>query len=126
MEVTAMSAKLHRKGYDHARELVEQGQVVRDQRDDWSEHQPSADDENEFIRRRGMDEYGKWHLGVDPNEPADTKAHYKFPYGDFKKVHRCAVISGESRAGQYKYLDIEKAFKHLLELIDAEVPSGAR
>jgi hypothetical protein len=23
-------------------------------------------------------------------------------YGDFKKVHRCAVLSAESRAGQYK------------------------
>jgi hypothetical protein len=126
IEVTAMSAKLHRKGYEHARELVEHGQVVRDQRDDWSEHQPSTEDENEFISRHGMDEYGKWHLGVDPDESADTKGHYKFPYGDFSRVHRCAVISAESRAGQYKYLDIEKAAKHLLELIDAEVPSGAR
>jgi hypothetical protein len=125
-EVTAMSAKLHRKGYEHARELVELGRVTRDQRDDWSEHQPSAEDENEFIRRHGLDEYGKWHLGIDPSEAADTKGHYKFPYGDFKKVHRCAVISAESRAGQYKYLDIEKAAKHLLELIDAEVPSAAR
>lgn len=26
----------------------------------------------------------------------------------------------------HKYLDIEKAFKHLLELIDAEVPSAVR
>jgi hypothetical protein len=121
-----MTAKLHRKGYDHARELVEHGHVVRDQRDDWSEHQPSAGAENDFIRRRGMEEYGKWHLGADPDEAPDTKAHYKFPYGDFKQVHRCAVISAESRAGQYKHLDIEKAAKHLLELIDAEIPSGAR
>jgi hypothetical protein len=121
-----MSAKLHRQGYDHARELVEHGQLVRDQRDDWSEHQPSAEDENEFIRRHGIGEYGKWHLGIDPEESAETKAHYKFPYGDFRRLHRCAVISAESRAGQYKYLDIEKAARHLLDLIDAEVPSGAR
>lgn len=126
VEVNAMSAKLHRKGYEHARELVEHGKVERDQRDDWSEHQPSAEDENEFIRRHGIDEYGNWHLGIDPKEPADTKGHYKFPYGDFRRVHRCAVISAESRAGQYKYLDIEKAAKHLLELIDAEIPTGAR
>jgi hypothetical protein len=126
IEVTAMSAKLYRQGYEHARELVEHGHVVRDQRDDWSEHRPSAEAENEFIRRHGMGEYGKWHLGIDPNEAAESKAHYKFPYGDFKKVHRCAVISGESRAGQYKHLDIEKAAKHLLEMIDAEIPSTAR
>jgi hypothetical protein len=121
-----MSATLYKRGYQHARELVEHGHVMRDRRDDWSEHQPSAEDENEFIRQHSMDEFGKWHLGVDPNEPSDTKAHWKFPYGDFKKVHRCAVISAESRAGQYKYLDIEKAAKDLLELIDAEVPSASR
>lgn len=121
-----MSVKLHRTGYSHARELVEYGRVTRDERDDWSEHQPSADDENEFIRRHGIGEYGKWHLGVDPDESRQTKAHYKFPYGDFERVHRCAVISAESRAGQYTYLDIEKAAKHLLELIDSQVASEAR
>jgi hypothetical protein len=126
LEVSIMSATLNRKGYDHAHELVERGQVMRDQRDDWSEHQPSAEDENEFIRRHSMHEFGLWHLGIDSNEAADTKAHWKFPYGDFKKVHRCALISAESRAGQYKYLDIEKAAKHLLEMIDAEVPSASR
>jgi hypothetical protein len=121
-----MSATLFKKGYEHARELVEHGHVVRDQRDDWSEHQPSAEEENEFIRSHGMDEFGKWHLGVDANQPADTKGHWKFPYGDFKNVHRCAVISAESRAGQYKHPDIEKAARTLLELIDAEVPSASR
>jgi hypothetical protein len=121
-----MSAKLHRQGYQHARELVDHGEVVRDQRDDWSEHRPSADDENAFIDRHGIHEYGKWHLGIDADESPETKAHYKFPYGDLRRVHRCGVISAESRAGQYGYLDIEKAARHLLELIDAEVPSGAR
>ncbi len=37
------------------------------------------------------------------------KLRYKFPYGDFENVHRCGVISAESRAGQYKYQDIENA-----------------
>jgi hypothetical protein len=30
------------------------GHVVRDERDAWSEHQPSADQENEFIRLNGF------------------------------------------------------------------------
>jgi hypothetical protein len=120
-----MSAKLYQKGYEQARELVEHAKMLRDERDDWSEHRPSAADENEFIRRHGFAEYGKWHLGIDSHESATSKARYKFPYGDFKKVHRCALISAESRAGQYKYLDVEQAAKHLLEMIDAEVPSGA-
>jgi hypothetical protein len=57
-------------------------------------------------------------LGND-ERPEDTKGHYEFPYGDFKKVHRCGLISAESRAGQYKHFDIEKAAHHLHEMIDA-------
>jgi hypothetical protein len=48
----------------------------------------------------------------------DTKGHYKFPYGDFEKVHRCGVISAESRAAQQDYEDIDNAFAHLHGLID--------
>jgi hypothetical protein len=115
----AMSVKLNRRGVDHAKRLIEEGRVVVDDRDAWSEHQPSAEQENAFIEAHGMGEYGKWHLGVDTAAPDDTKAHYKFPYGDFTKVHRCALLAAESRAGQYKYPDIERAVAHLHGMIDA-------
>ncbi|GAP53816.1 hypothetical protein AHiyo6_03810 [Arthrobacter sp. Hiyo6] len=49
-----------------------------------------------------------------------TKGSVSFPFGDFKKVHRCAVISLESRAAQYGHSDIQKAAKDLLEKIDAD------
>jgi len=48
-----------------------------------------------------------WHLGIDDDKPQNTKKHYKYPYGDFEKVHRCALLSAESLAGQYKHFDIE-------------------
>ena len=113
-----MALKLNESGLRHARSLVRDGKVVGDERDDWSEDAPSADDENAFIDEHGYAEYAKWHLGVDPDASDDTKGRYKFPYGDLSKVHRCAVISGESRAGQYDHDDIEKALKGLLDLID--------
>src|SRR5437660_126671 len=47
------------------------------------------------------------NLGTDSKAREDTKEHYKFPYGDFEKVHRCGVLSAEVRAGQRKYADIE-------------------
>src|SRR4051812_46399401 len=47
-----------------------------------------------------------------------TKARYKFPYGDFEKVHRCGVLAAESRAGQYKYLDVEAAAAHLHGMLE--------
>jgi hypothetical protein len=103
---------------DYAKELVSKGRVVVDDRDAWSEHQPSTQQENEFIDAHGFAEYGKWHLGVDEAEDENTKKRYRFPYGDFEKVHRCAVLSAESRAGQYKHFDIEHAAAHLHGLIE--------
>jgi hypothetical protein len=120
-EVIIMSVKLNRRGLDHAKALVEKGRIVVDERDAWSEHQPSTRRENEFIREHGYAEYGRWHLGIDDDQSEETKARYKFPYGDFKDVHRCAVLSAESRAGQYKYFDIESAAAHLHGMIDASV-----
>jgi hypothetical protein len=114
-----MAIKLHKSGFEHAKQLIKQGHVVADDRDAWSEHQASTSDENEFIHQHGLDEYGKWHLGVDDAEGTRTKGHYKFPYGEFVNVHRCAVISAESRAGQYKHPDIENAAGHLHGMIDA-------
>ena len=113
-----MTVKLHQPGLRQARSLVRDGKVVRDERDDWSEHAPSTDDENAFIDEHGWTEYGKWHLGVDDDEDRDTKERYSFPYGDFSKVHRCAVISLESRAGQYDHDEIRDDSKKLLEFID--------
>ncbi|HEV7913097.1 MAG TPA: hypothetical protein VGP22_04985, partial [Albitalea sp.] len=105
--------------FDYAKELVREGKVVADDRDAWSEHQPSAEQENEFIRRHGVAEFGLWHLGVDDERPADTKGRYQFPYGDFERVHRCAVLAAESRAGQYKHLDIELEAAHLHGMLEA-------
>lgn len=111
--------KLNGSGYEFAQDLIEHGKFVYDERDDWSEHQPSAEDENEFIRAHGLSEFGKWHLGIDDEHPANTKGRYKFPYGDFERVHRCGVLTAESRAGQYKHFDIERAAAHLHGMIEA-------
>jgi hypothetical protein len=117
-----MAVRLNKVAYDHAKELVKQGKVVLDERDAWSEHQRSAEAENEFIRRHGFDEYARWFLGIDDDENEQTKGRYKFPYGDFERVHRCGVIAAESRAGQYKYSDIEKAAAHLLRMLETAKP----
>lgn len=113
-----MAVKLNRSGFNRAKALIGAGKALRDDRDAWSEHQPSAAEENEFIQRHGWSVYGQWHLGADDEKDKETKAHYKFPYGDFIRVHRCAVLTAESRAGQYKYADIERAAARLHEMID--------
>ena len=113
-----MTVKLNKKALTHARSLIDHGKVVRDERDDWSEAAPTADEENRYLKKHGYGEFSKWYLGVDNDMPEDTKGHYSFPYGDFSSVRRGGVISLESRAAQNDHDDISKATKELLELID--------
>jgi hypothetical protein len=120
-----MTVKLHRAGYDHAKRLIADGRVVLDERDGWSEHQPSAAEENAFIGAHGYAAYGRWHLAVDDETTPGTKGHYKFPYGDFADVHRCGVLAAESRAGQRKYMDVEMAAAHLHGMLDGLRHSSA-
>ncbi|WP_347108922.1 hypothetical protein AAHB33_19105 [Paenarthrobacter sp. S56] len=115
-----MTVKLNKKAFNNAKELIKDGKAVKDERDDWSEHAPSTKDENAFLEKHDFAEYGKWYLGVDDEHPDDQKGHYKFPIGDFKKIHRCGVISAESRAGQNDYDDIRDALGKLLDLIDKD------
>jgi hypothetical protein len=117
-EESTVAVKLSRSAYEHAQNLIKAGHSVFDERDDWSEHQPSTEQENKFIEEHGFAEYGRWHLGVDDEMSEDTKGRYSFPYGDFSDVHRCAVLSAESRAGQYGHGDIELAAAHLHGMIE--------
>ncbi|HZQ27269.1 MAG TPA: hypothetical protein VFA94_06190 [Acidimicrobiales bacterium] len=111
--------KLNDAAFEHAQALIKDGKYVLDDRDDWSEHQPSAEDENRFIEDHGFQEYARWYLGMDEDKDEERKGRYHFPYGDFERVHRCGVLSAESRAGQRKYFDIELAIAHLHGMLDA-------
>ncbi|MGH9222946.1 MAG: hypothetical protein ACRD2W_03910 [Acidimicrobiales bacterium] len=122
-----MAVKLNERAFEFAEQLIREGRDVLDDRDAWSEHQPSAEDENRFIAEHGLGEYARWHLGTDDDKGEDTKARYKFPYGDFENVHRCGVLAAESRAGQRKYLDIELACAHLHGMLEEQLGrTGAR
>jgi hypothetical protein len=113
-----MAVKLSERSFEFAKKLIDEKRVVLDVMDDWSEHEPSTQQQNEFIEKHGYGEYGRWFLGVDDEEGEETKARYKFPYGDFENVHRCGVIAAEVRAAQRKYTDIEVAAAHLHGMLD--------
>lgn len=117
-----MTVKLNKSALTHARGLLHRGEITHDSRNDWSEHAPNTEQNNAFIEKQGMAEYAKWHLGEDTEKTEGTRGRYLFPYGDFQNLHRCAVISGESRAGQYNHADVEKALKELLAAIDNKAP----
>ena len=115
-----MTTSLNKRSYEFAQDQIKQRHVVLDQRDDWSEHQPSTKAENEFIEAHGWDEYANWHLGVDDEASEHAKARYTFPYGDFERVHRGGLIAAEVRAARQKYLDIEDAAIRLREMMDKQ------
>ena len=79
---------------------------------------PKIENENAFIEKNGIAEFAKWHLGEDSDATEGTKGRYLIPYGDFAKVHRCGVISGESRAGKYNHPSVENAMQELLSAMD--------
>ena len=118
-ERRAMTVKLNKRAFDHAKGLIRAEKYVIDDRRAWSEHQPSTQQENELIQQHGYADYAKWHLGIDDEQDIDNKGRYKFPYGDFEKVHRCGLLAAESRSGQRKYYDIELAVAHLHGMLDA-------
>ncbi len=113
-----MAVKLSSSAYDHAKSLIASGRIVADERDGWSEHQPSAEAEDSFIAAHGWREFARWHLGVDDDHGVETKARYEFPYGNLQDVHRCAVLAAESRAAEYGHRDIELAAAHLHGMIE--------
>jgi hypothetical protein len=103
------SIELNEIAFTFAMELIKEGQVVADGKGAWTKHRPSADEENEFIRLHGFAQYAKWHLGIDRRFPENSKRRYRFPYGDFKNMHRCGLLAAKARARQYGYAEINNA-----------------
>lgn len=115
-----MAIKINQAALSHARQLIKDARAAHDVRDDWSEHAPDARQENDFIEKHGFAEYALWHLGEDAEKSQDTKGRYSFPYGDFTRLHRCAIIAIESRAAQNGHDDITEAAKSLLKQLDKD------
>jgi hypothetical protein len=108
--------KVNRAAVAHARRLIAAHKYVLDS--DWTEAQPRADDENEFLKSHSWKEYGEWHLGLTEGAGDETKARYAFVFGDFKRVHRTAIIACHFRAAEWRHKEIELAAHRLLQDID--------
>lgn len=115
-----MTIKVNKAALGHARKLIKDSRIARDPRKDWSEHAPDTGQDSAFIDKHGHTEYGKWHLGVDSGKSDDTKGRYSFPFGDFRRLHRCAILAIESRAAQHDHDDITTAAKSLLGELDKD------
>jgi hypothetical protein len=107
---------VNRAAVAHARELIEAKRYVLDS--DWGAAQPAADAQNDYLDKHSWDEYAAWHLGLTEGANDETKARYAFVYGDFRRVHRTALIACVYRASEWRHKDIELAAHDLLQLLD--------
>jgi hypothetical protein len=101
----------------HATRLIDARQYVLDS--DWGEVQPTADAQNTFLERHSWQEYAAWHLGLTEGANDETKARYAFVVGDFRRVHRTALIACVYRASEWRHKQIELAAHDLLQHLDA-------
>ena len=108
--------QVHEAGVKQAEKLIRDGKVDTDT--SWSDGSPSTDEENRVIDRDGYDAWSKWHLAVDSEASEGTKGRFRFPYGDFRKVNRAALIHAKQRASQNGHDDIEAAADRLLQKLD--------
>jgi len=88
-----MAVTLNPRAYKYAKELIDEGKFVFDERDAWSEHRPSAQEENEFIRLHGFAEYGKWYLGIKTKSPRTPRDTMNSPMG----ISRRSIAAACSR-----------------------------
>lgn len=101
-----------------ARQLIDAGEY--DDTTNWSQAAPSAGDANEEIDADGFSDFADWHLGINTDASEGTKGRYAFPYGDFHKVNRAALIHAKQRASQNNHTAVEKAADELLQSLDAK------
>lgn len=113
-----MTIRVNQRGVEHARNLIKGRQYELES--DWSEAQPSTQEENEFIEENGWEAYSEWHLAYDDEHNEQTKGRYRFPFGDLERLHRSGLIAAEQRAGSESYTELERVARELLE----NIPDG--
>jgi hypothetical protein len=100
----------------HAEKLIRERQYVLDS--DWGEVQPGAEEQNAYLDKHSWEEYAAWHLGLTEGANDETKARHAFVYGDFRRVHRTALIACVYRASEWRHKEVELAAHDLLQLLD--------
>jgi hypothetical protein len=114
------SYSVNEAGVAEARRLIDARQYVL--RSNWGDVQPGADEENTYLESHAWDEYGAWHLALTDGATDESKARYGFVYGDFRRLHRSALIACQFRAAEWRHKAIELAAHDLLQQLDKTRP----
>lgn len=108
--------RINQAGVTKARQLIDAHHT--DLHTGWGEAAPSAEEGNRQIERHGYEGYGEWHLAIDTEASEDTKDRYGFPYGDFSRVNRSALIHAKQRARQNGHDEVADVADELLDRLD--------
>jgi hypothetical protein len=111
------SYALNQAAVTAARRLIDARQYVLDS--DWGDVQPDAAAQNAYLEAHSWEDYARWHLGLTAGAKDETKARYAFVFGDFRRVHRTALIASVYRASEWRHKEIELAAHDLLQHLDA-------
>jgi hypothetical protein len=117
-ELSVMASyEVNKDAVDRVTELIAAHHYVLDS--DWGESQPNAEAQNGYLERHGWSDYSAWHLGLTVGANDETKARYAFVAGDFRRVHRSALIACVYRASEWRHKAVELAAHDLLQQLDA-------
>lgn len=87
-------------------------------RSEWSDVQPTTEQDNAHLERHGWDAYAAWHLGLTVGAADHTKRRHAFVVGDYRRVHRSGLLACRYRATQWDHKAIELAAHDLIQLLD--------
>lgn len=108
--------RVNEEAVSRVRRLIDSRQYVLES--DWGDARPDAAGQNEYLSRHGWADYAAWHLGLTEGAHDETKARYAFVCGDFRRVHRSALIACVYRAAEWRHKSIELAAHDLLQQLD--------
>jgi hypothetical protein len=107
---------VNKPGVAKARALIDaRGYRVRSR---WADVQPRAAEQNAFIKSHGWEEYASWHLALTEGMAEESKGHYAFVFGDFRRLHRMGLIACYYRAAEWEHKQVMLAAHDLLLYLD--------
>ena len=107
---------VNQEAVDYLGGLIDRRQYVLNS--DWGDVQPNAEAQNAFLERHPWPDYARWHLGLTQGAGEETKARYAFVAGDYRRVHRTALIACVYRAAEWRHKAVELAAHELLQRLD--------
>lgn len=110
-----MAVKVNTSGKSHALSLVSDGKYQMNK----SWNAPTPEEEDAFIEKNGMAEFGNFHLGIDDSVDSDKKGHWKYIFtSDFKNVDNASLGPIKGYADRNSQSDIKDAAQAVSDAID--------